>query len=225
METIMIDKSHLRQQQLLASDQVAEPIFEFPNKMARILLLAMEEVLGKTGLNAVLNLARLPHFIDHYPPANFAGGVAFSQISDLLAAVDEMYGPRGGHMLALRTGRACFKHSIRDFGALVGLGDLVFRLLPANLRTRLALEVVVEIFNRYSDQEMTLYQEDAAYFLAIERCGVCWERTTTYPAGALIEGLLQEALYWINGGRLFEIEEVVCRAMGAPTCTFRVEKL
>jgi predicted hydrocarbon binding protein len=197
---------------------------EFPNKMARILLLSLEDVLGQTGLNAVLNLARLSQFIDAYPPANFAGGVAFAQVSDLLAAVDEMYGPRGGHMLTLRAGRACFKYSIQDFGGLVGLGDLVFRLLPINLRARLALEVVAEIFNRYSDQALNLYQEDDAYFLVIERCGVCWERTTAYPACALIEGLLQEGLYWISGGRLFDIEEVACRALGDATCTFRVEK-
>ena len=220
----MMDESRSRHPPLVSQGETAL-VLEFPNKMARILLLAMEEVLGKTGLNAILNLARLPHFIDHYPPADFTGGVAFGQISDLLGAVDEMYGPRGGHMLALRTGRACFKHSIRDFGALVGLGDLLFRLLPARMRTRLALEVVVEIFNRYSDQVLSLQQEEGVFLLAVERCGVCWERTTTYPACALLEGLLQEALYWINGGRLFDIEEVACRAMGAPTCTFRIEKM
>lgn len=223
MHTVGDERRSAEQAVVSRPDMAPDP--EFPNKMVRILLLALEDVLGQNGLNAILNLARLPQYMDRYPPANFAGGVSFAHISDLLAAVDEMYGPRGGHMLALRAGRACFKYGIRDFGGLVGLGDLVFRVLPLNLRARLALEVVVEIFNRYSDLEMHLSQNDAVYFLVTERCGVCWERRTTYPACALMEGLLQEGLYWISGGRLFEIEEVTCVAMGGPACTFRVGRM
>ena len=46
------------------------PQYSFPNKMGRIMLLAMEEVMGRNGVNAVLNLARLPHRTGDYPPNN-----------------------------------------------------------------------------------------------------------------------------------------------------------
>ncbi len=39
------------------------PIYYYPNKMGRIILLAMEEVLGSNGIRAVLNLANLSHLI------------------------------------------------------------------------------------------------------------------------------------------------------------------
>ena len=42
----------------------------YPNKIARIAILAYEEVMGKNGLNAILNLAGLPHLINNYPPDN-----------------------------------------------------------------------------------------------------------------------------------------------------------
>ncbi len=35
-------------------------IHYYPNKMGRIVLLSLEETLGRNGLNAVLNLAGLP---------------------------------------------------------------------------------------------------------------------------------------------------------------------
>jgi len=44
--------------------------YYYPNKFARIFLDAMEEVMGKNGLNAVLNLAGLPNLIGNYPPDN-----------------------------------------------------------------------------------------------------------------------------------------------------------
>ena len=36
----------------------------YPNKIARIALTAIEDVMGKNGLNAILNLAGLTHLID-----------------------------------------------------------------------------------------------------------------------------------------------------------------
>jgi len=47
------------------------PQYFFPNKMGRIILLAMEEVMGHNGVNAVLNLARLQHRIGSYPDLTF----------------------------------------------------------------------------------------------------------------------------------------------------------
>ena len=42
--------------------------YYYPNLMGRIYLEAMEEIMGRNGLNAILNLASLPHLIDNYPP-------------------------------------------------------------------------------------------------------------------------------------------------------------
>jgi len=42
----------------------------YPNLMSRIYMQALEEVMGKNGINALLNLAKLPHLIDNYPAAN-----------------------------------------------------------------------------------------------------------------------------------------------------------
>ena len=47
-----------------------------------------------------------------------------------------MYGPRGGRGLALRAGRACFKYGLKEFGPVLGIADLTFRLLPFKYETQ-----------------------------------------------------------------------------------------
>lgn len=84
----------------------------YPNKIARIYLLAMEEVMGKNGLNAILNMASLQNLIDNPPPDNLEREFDFADYSALNGALEEMYGPRGGRGLALRAGRASFSQSL-----------------------------------------------------------------------------------------------------------------
>ena len=124
----------------------------YPNKFARITILAMEEVMGKNGLNAILNMAGLAHLIDNYPVDNLEREFDFADYSSLHAALEEMYGPRGGRGLALRAGRACFKYGIKEFGTVLGIADLAFRLLPLNMKLKVGADVFSELFNKFSDQ-------------------------------------------------------------------------
>ncbi len=75
-----------------------EPTVQYywPNKMGRMLLLSLEDVMGRNGVNAVLNLAKLRHRINNYPPNNLDLGWSFEEMGALNQALDDMYGPRGG---------------------------------------------------------------------------------------------------------------------------------
>ena len=87
----------------------------YPNKFGLITIQSLEEVMGKNGLNAILNLAGLNHYIDNYPADNLDKGFDFSELSSLGVALEEMYGPRGGRGLALRAGRATFAEAFEEF--------------------------------------------------------------------------------------------------------------
>lgn len=76
--------------------------YYYPNKMGRIMLVAMEEIMGKHGVNAVLNLAELRHLVNHYPPNNLEMGFAFTELSSIQQTLDDMFGERGGRSLADR---------------------------------------------------------------------------------------------------------------------------
>jgi len=198
--------------------------YAFPNKMGRIVLLSLEEVMGRNGVNAVLNLANLRHLHGNYPPNNFDMGFSFDELSRLLGALDEMYGPRGGRGLALRAGQACFRFGVKDFGPMLGIADLAFRVMPLTMKLRIGFEVFAEVFNRFSDHQVRLGENEEQFLWIIERCGVCWGRTASAPCCHLAVGILQEALYWVSGGRNFDVSEASCIAVGDKTCTIQVEK-
>ncbi len=42
----------------------------YPNKFGRIIIDALQEVMGKNGLHAVLRLAKLEKYINERPPNN-----------------------------------------------------------------------------------------------------------------------------------------------------------
>jgi len=196
----------------------------FPNKMGRIILLAVEEVMGRNGVNAVLNLARLQHRIGNYPPNNFAKEFAFGELGQVLQALDEMYGPRGGRGLARRAGQACFQFAIKDFGPMLGIADLTFRILPLGMKLKVGFEVMAQTFNKFTDHLVRLGEDEQYFHWIMERCGTCWGRKTDLPCCHLAVGILEEGLYWVSGGKNFYVEEVSCIAAGDPTCTILVGK-
>ena len=198
--------------------------YYYPNKFARIFIDAMEEVMGKNGLNAVLHLAKLDQYIGNYPPDNLEKEFDFVDFTALCVALEEMYGPRGGRGLALRAGRACFKYGIKEFGPVLGIADLAFRLLPLGMKLKVGFEVFAETFNKFSDQIVRLGEDEEHYIWIIDRCPVCWRRRTDEPCCHLAVGILQEGLYWVSSGKSFHVEEVECIAKGDATCTIIINK-
>lgn len=196
----------------------------FPNKMGWIFLLAMEEVMGRNGMGAILNLARLQHRIESYPPNDFDKGFGFHEVGQFLQALDEMYGPRGGRGLARRAGQSCFRLGVRDFGPILDVADLVLRVLPLRTRLKVGLEVLAQTLNKFTDQVVRLEEDEQYLHWVMERCGVCWERASDSPCCHLAVGILEEGLYWVSGGRSFYVEEVSCIAAGGRTCTVLVSK-
>jgi predicted hydrocarbon binding protein len=193
--------------------------------MGRIVLLALEEILGGTGVNTALNRASLSDFIGNYPPDNQNLEFPFQSLSRLQSVLDDMYGPRGGRGVALRTGRACFQYGLREFGPLFGLTDLTFRLLPLQTKLKMGANAFADIFNKYSDQRVRLEDKDGSILWYIERCPLCWERQVDSPSCHMAVGVLQEALYWVSGGKYFNVEETYCIARGDPACTIVIDKM
>jgi predicted hydrocarbon binding protein len=66
-------------------------------------------------------------------------------------------------------------------------------------------------------------EKDNQIFWHIERCPLCWGRTTDEPVCHLAVGLLQESLYWLSGGKLFNVEETACIAKGDAACTIVID--
>ncbi|MBN1666968.1 MAG: 4-vinyl reductase [Anaerolineales bacterium] len=199
--------------------------YYYPNKFALIMIEALEDVMGKNGLNAILNLANLGELIDNFPSDNLHKEFDFAHISAINQALEEMYGPRGGRGLALRAGRATFSDALRNFGALAGAGDLAFKVLPLQAKLRIGIPAMAKIFSQMSDQISTVEEKEEEFIYTIHRCPVCWGRTgLDKPVCFVATGLLQEGLKWVSGGNEFRVNESKCIAMGDEVCEFVIQK-
>ncbi len=197
----------------------------YPNKFGLITIKSLEEVMGRNGLNAILNLAGLNLYIEKTPPDNLEKGFDFADLSAIGLALEEMYGSRGGHGLALRAGRATFSDALKNFGPLAGVADLAFSVLPLDSKLRMGLPAFAKIFAQLSDQHTTVEEKDHEFMWTIHNCPCCWGRMgMDRPVCFIATGLLQESLKWVSGGNEFRVEESKCVAVGDEVCEFNIQK-
>ena len=197
--------------------------FFYPQKMGRIIFLSMEEVMGSHGVDAILLLASLEKFVQNYPPDAKVRDFPFETVSLLQSTLEKAYGPRGGRGLALRVGRACFKYGLKDYGSMRGLTEMAFRLLSMPTKLSAGARSFAGLFNKYTDQKVQVEEKENKIFWHIERCPLCWGRTADEPICHLAVGLLQESLYWLSGGKVFDVKETTCIAQGDATCTIAID--
>lgn len=197
----------------------------YPSKFGLITIKALEDVMGKNGLNAILNLAGLNIFVENYPDDSLEKSFDFADLSSINIALEEMYGPRGGRGLALRAGRATFADSLRNFGALAGVGDLAFKVLPLQAKLRIGIPAMAKIFSQVSDQHSTVEERENEFVYTIHKCPVCWGRSgVDKPVCFIAVGLLQEGLKWVSGGNEFRVNKSRCVALGDEVCEFIIQK-
>jgi predicted hydrocarbon binding protein len=196
----------------------------YPNQMGRIILNSMEEVMGRNGVHAILKLASLGSLLENFPPDDAKQEFSFATISAMTDMLEQVYGPHGGRGLALRIGRSCFNNGIRQYGSQIGVTETAFRLLPLPLKVSTGAKALAELFNRYTDQKVRVDEDGEKLFWHIDQCPLCWERHAHEPVCHLAVGLLQEALYWLSGGKVFNVEEKTCIAAGDDTCTIEIDQ-
>ncbi len=197
--------------------------YGYPNHVARVFLLELENLMGKNGVSAMLNRSGLEAWIAALPADDAERGVDFAEFSALLAALDDLYGPRGGRGLARRAGWAAFPQLLTRLPTLQALADLPTRPLPSTDKLELALRALADAFAHASDQQSTVTAEADALVFSIQRCPACWGRQADDgPACAAVAGLLEECVHWLFGGEPTRIEEAECIAHGGSACTFRI---
>lgn len=196
----------------------------YPNRLARSFFVAMDDVMGKHGLSALLQLSNLNQFENHPPGNDLNRTFDFAYISALNIGLEEMYGQRGGRGMALRIGSAAFAQGLKNFGALRGLGDPAFRAKSLEERTDLGLRALVHVLNHFTDQTTRLTLEGATYQLACEYCPFAYGRVSDKPVCHTMVGMIQECLRWASNGYEFYVREVACLACGDDECVFRINK-
>lgn len=194
-----------------------------PNAALRVLLEAIEDVMGENGTKAVLNAGGLGKYIDNYPPKNLDMEATFAQYGAAQQAVEDFYGPRGARAMLLRIGRATFQFGLRDQPAILGLAGIALKALPEKTRMKLILERMAKAAVDRVNQPTIVMEENDAYYFIVEQCPCKWRPEHDKPCCYVTVGVLMESMAWITG-KMYKVEEVACIANGAASCVYRIPK-
>jgi len=193
-------------------------------------LQAAEEVVGKPGLAIILRENGLERFIDHYPSASLVlnRDISCGDYTNLCTGVMKFYG-RAGKSVVIRIGRISSKLAVEKQGAVFNVAArTTIKLLPSSSQIKTIFENMQGGFRKiYKDGgvEILVRIEDRGdrWAYIAETCPLCaGKESDSHICWGWI-GTLKEALMWFTG-KEFDVEEVECRAMGAPACVWEVIK-
>ncbi len=197
--------------------------FYYPNKLARVFVLAIEETIGAEAMQTVYNQAGVPPEL-YPPPNNFAKAFDFAYYGAIGAALEKMYGLRGERGLALHAGRASFAGGLAEFGSIIGVRELTFKTIPLRSKLKIGLKAMSETYAKFGDMVSEVAEADEYFIYTIRRCPGCWGRASDRPICFSAAGVLEEGLRWLSDGKNFKVEEVKCHAMGDEACVFYIKK-
>jgi len=194
------------------------------NRVGRILLLGMEEIIGPQNLCVLLKRDSFPESVSIERPLSQETGIPIEDLSQLQSCLEHTYGQAAGRGLAVRSGRASFKFVLHEFGQELGLTGKEFRLLPLAGRLSTGTELLAKLITQYTPQTVEQKIEGDFILWNIEHHLDCGDLQNDSPACQFTIGILQEALYWFSGGKTFQVDEMLCVCHGSPFCSIRIRK-
>jgi len=196
-----------------------------PAELGQIFFRGFLEILGQAGINAAFHLSGRTHLMEgEFLSTQLGEGYTCEDIGALRQAINQLYGPRGGRGMALRSGRAAFRYLAREFGDAIGLNSLEFRLIPLKKRLFAGQELLRNFLSERFEQQIELEETADAWRWHIHGCMECWGVTSDDLECTFFVGLLQEYFSWVSGGKFYLVSETECIAAGAPACVFRIDR-
>ncbi|MCC7362510.1 MAG: 4-vinyl reductase [Anaerolineales bacterium] len=190
-----------------------------PNARLRRTLLAIQDVMGQSGLTTILRQAGLQRYVGALPPADQSPGPQATEYATLMQAIENYYG-RGARGTLMRIGYAAFLRLVRERRAQAAFYRLWFRLLPLAARRWQVLGWLARelagpggrVTVHRDDQHINVVDHTSDPTAGRQRDqAICW----------MTVGEIQEALKW-GTGQEYEVTEMACRAKGDAACRFEV---
>lgn len=188
-------------------------------------LMATGQIVGQ-GMGSLLKEARLERFIDNYPSNEVRlSDITFREYANLNAALLNNFGPTG-RSTALRIGRLSARLGIENQDALFNVTlTTAAKMLPLAAQLRFGMEMMQAAYRNILGQGWDGRIEDGerATRYVTFGCPVCAGKQAQQPVCWIFTGVVQESALWMTG-KLFDVEQTACRAMGAPECVWEVNR-
>ena len=190
------------------------------NIIALRTMTVLEDVLGESGLQIILTHANLTELVKQLPPENLGRQFDFADYSAIFLSLEDVYGERGGRGMALRAGKTLFKDVVMHSHQVAWLESEDVHALPEAIRLWLGMLATANVVNSVLDMLVTVHTTEQFIKISVQRCPVCWGRTSEKPDCHLLVGLLEAAAHHYSGNELLRVSEEICMASGGDQCQF-----
>jgi hypothetical protein len=191
---------------------------KYPNSFVYNLLKSLEDVLGKNGVKAILNLSGQSSMINNYPPDNMNPEIDIARYSMIMGALDDMYGDRGAQALALKAGNMLFIETMQDKDPL-GVGTDEYKAKPIEEKIERGL-IMIKSFVTKTAITSIPRTADGQFLYEVENCAVCYGRETKVPRCHLNVGLLQAVVRYSTNGLELPVTQIKAHSCGDPDCEY-----
>lgn len=190
-----------------------------PNARMRRFMLAVQEVMGRSGLATILRQAGLQHYAGHLPPDTSQTVLRAVEYTALVQAIENYYG-RGARGTLTRIGHAAFDQLVKGQKFRAQLYRLAFLVLPLQQRKLMALRWLAQEMARPGGR-VTVHLDDRHIAFVDRESDTTFGRTRDAEICWVTLGEIQEALKWATGAE-YDVTEMSCKAKGDPACRFDI---
>jgi predicted hydrocarbon binding protein len=196
------------------------------NMTYRVVLLGIQEIVGKNGLKSVLNYTGLKQYIDNFPPNNHDKEKCMaSEIARLDQGVVEVFGANGAYAVLFQVGKMQAKWGLEENPDIVEAAKKAIEDLPEREKVKTALEMTAATVSAEVGVNIWIEQEGEDFLYKSKEVSHCFDRISETPLCNVSDGFLVGILAWATGSNNWVAREESCMSMGETNCTFRVKKV
>jgi len=197
-----------------------------PNSLLYIAMVTIEDVMGKNGLNTILNASSMTKFRDNIPPNDGEQVYPATDFSFLVRGLIDVVGVKGARAIMTNAGRKGFRNVVEKSPELFGLVGIELEKMATDTERIAALlnAITYETNQIFGEGHQTFEEIDGRFIVSIHRCSWCHSiKNAETPICYGEVGFDDEAVFWATKKR-YRVTETACRAMGDDACVFEISK-
>jgi predicted hydrocarbon binding protein len=199
----------------------APALVTLSNRLVRFFIDSATHEVGADKLPTILAENHLsPSIIEKTHLEHLDGADAAVLYASLQQALRLFYG-RSARGILLRIGEGMWDRMMAQANLMEKAELGIIRRLPVPARRRRILELVADALQE-GGGAASVHTLDLDLLLVDHSAAATFNQTSAEPICFVTLGLIQGALFWAAGQEA-DMEEIACKAVGAPACEFKIK--
>ncbi len=176
----------------------------------------------RMSLEEILGLEQVQKISEHTLPLSGQFPFSLAQVMEFQKVLEAVYGVQAGRGLALRSGRAWMKYSLRFLREELGWNRAEFRLLPRHVRIHRGLEGLASWMGQNFKEKFLVTRSPEGWLWQIHDCCLEIDPNGDLPCCYWMIGVLEEALQRLGDGKIFLVRAISSPRQEMPVCLFEI---